>query len=276
MLEERLEFAPLISGGIKVEKTLANFFLDKTPPIKIIDLTKKGLEYMTLGINKYFLDQGSYHKADKALFYPVTVLDRTLTGTKNFILFMGDRALEKIFGVVGEISKEIKADIKLDFWLKINNATNTMNLTNFIGGGTTKDHSSITIAPSAGLFLQLKISASVKVPVRVMKIINYASEDTQYKEIEADGKLDVKGDIFYRRDYIFSADTKAPAYKDSVHFGGLGGEYDYKIKLINQKTKGKSNKHYDKEQKPKKFILVKPFTGSFAEFLLFVNPAEKK
>lgn len=274
LLEERLEFAPLISGGILVEKTLANFLLDKTPPIRIIDLTQKGLKYLKLGINTYFLTKGRSHKADKALFYPVKVLDRSLTTAKDFILFMGDRALEKIFGVVGEISKEIKADIKLDFWLQINNAESTMNFTNFIGKGSVKDRSSLTIAPSAGLFLQLKISASVKVPVRVMKIINYASEDTQYKEIEADGKLDVTGDIFYRRDYVFSADMKGPTYKDTVHFGGLGGEYDYKVKVKSRRNDDEKNK--DILQEPKEFMLVKPFIGSFSEFLLFVNPAEKK
>lgn len=107
-----------------------------------------------------------------------------------------------------------------------------------------------------------------------MKIINYASEDTQYTEIETDGNLDVKGDIFYRRDYIFSADTKAPAYKDSVHFGGLGGEYDYKVKIKTRRDN--DDKNIEPEKEPKKFILVKPFTGSFSEFLLFVNPAENK
>ncbi|WP_282631116.1 hypothetical protein [Empedobacter sedimenti] len=286
MIEENVNFSPLLDLGIKTEKTLAEWLAEKTPPVKVIDLTKQALKFLSITANAFFfsnksikqlkkIDTKSTEASKEIVGYTLDVINKSLDTVREFIISSTELAVKNIFGAEGEISKEFSGNIDFNFNIKVHSASKKIDLVNFITGGSLKDQSQISIAPSAGLLVQLKVSANVKVPVRAMNIINYASTDSEYQEIEAGGKLDVKGNIFYQRNYIFNANKKQHFSQDSVIFNGLGGEYEYQVKVQDKVKRRKKNNSIHFNQEPKKFMLMEPYILLYGEVPLYSHPAQK-
>ena len=256
LLEERIAFSPLFGIDHEHKKNLGDLVYEKTPIYKVIDLSQKGLEFLTIGFNRHIVRPFSKdaHEAAGLSDHYLQLVGDSFDKLNEYLAFVTAELIEKVFGTKAEYSVEVKGGYGMDFELKIHNAEKKLNLTNFLGKGSVKDASAATVGSSKELKVDVKIDANVKVPVRAMNIINYIA-NTSVKDIEAGGTFEISTGIFLERRYFFHANDKKPYYADSVIFTGVAGEYGYNVKVINQKKKGKD---INIEKKSQQFVLIPP------------------
>lgn len=257
LLEERMAFSPLFGIDHEHKKTLGDLVYEKTPVYKVIDLSQKGLEFLTIGFNRHILRPFSKdaHEAAGLSDHYLQLLGDSFDKVKGYLALVTAELIEKVFGTKAEYSVAVKGGYGMDFELKIHNAEKKLNLTNFLlKKDNVKDASVATVGSSKELKVDVKIDANVKVPVRAMNIINYVA-NTTVKNIEAGGKFEISTGIFLERRYFFHANDKKPYYVDSVIFTGVAGEYGYSFKREDQKKKGKD---INIEKKSQKFVVIPP------------------
>lgn len=257
LLEERMAFSPLFGIDHEHKKNLGDLVYEKTPVYKVIDLSQKGLEFLTIGFNRHILRPFSKdaHEAAGLSDHYLQLLGDSFDKVNEYLAFVTAELIEKVFGTKAEYSVAVKGGYGMDFELKIHNAEKKLNLTNFLlKKDNVKDASVATVGSSKELKVDVKIDANVKVPVRAMNIINYVA-NTTVKNIEAGGKFEISTGIFLERRYFFHANDKKPYYVDSVIFTGVAGEYGYSFKREDQKKKGKD---INIEKKSQKFVVIPP------------------
>jgi hypothetical protein len=272
LLEERMAFSPLFGIDHEHKKNLGDLVYEKTPVYKVIDLSQKGLEFLTIGFNRHILmpfSKDTYEAADLSGLsdHYLQLLGDSFGKVNEYLAFVTAELIEKVFGTKAEYSVEVKGGYGMDFELKIHNAEKKLNLTDFLGKGSVKDASVATIGSNKELNVEVKIDANVKVPVRAMNIINYMA-NTSVKEIEAGGKFEISTGIFLERRFFFHANEKKPYYKDSIIFTGVAGKYGY-AKKIKIKRKGGKIEEINKEQKSKIFVLLPVETITYKPIPLF-------
>lgn len=257
LLEERIAFSPLLGIDHEHKKNLGDLIYERTPVYKIIDLSQKAFEGLTIGFNRHILKpfNKDLHEATGLSDHYMQLLGDSFGKVNEYLAFVTAELIEKVFGAKAEYSVNVKGGYGMDFELKLHNAEKKLNIIDFVGKGNVNDASEATIGSNKELQVEVKIDANVKVPVRAMNMINYMAK-TNLENIEAGGKFEISTGIFVERRYFFHASEKKPYYKDSVIFTGVVGEYEYKAKVEKQGRKGRKEDIVNVEQKSKKFVLI--------------------
>lgn len=271
LLEERIAFSPLFGIDHEHKKNLGDLVYEKTPVYKVLDLSQKAFEGISVGINRYINQK---YEAVKTADHYLQLAGDSFGKVNEYLAFVTEELIEKIFGTKAEYSVAIKGGYGMDFELKIHNADQKLHLEDFLGKGSVKDASVATIGSNKELNVEVKIDANVKVPVKAMNIINYMGK-TNVKDIKAKGNFEISSGIFIERRYFFHADNKQPYYRDSVIFTGVAGEYGYNLRVeTNEQNKNKSQTKIKKDKKPKKFVLIPPQIITQKPVPVFENPAK--
>ncbi|MFC6269811.1 hypothetical protein [Frigoriflavimonas asaccharolytica] len=291
ILEERVKISPLLNLGVSQEKKLGELIIDKTPVGMLLNVGKSATGGFGLGVSALFLKKISYTKAGskieagkqavgwyRAATYPLKIVNYGLETVYNLLAFATEEMMKKVFGAEAEFEKDITAHLDLDFWLKIQNASNKLDLVAMAKGESKKDKSSISVAPSGAFTVRLKLSGNVanKVVVRAMQILTWNNkQETKMQEMTAEGGFEVEGNIFIERRYYFKADKK-PYHEDKIVFTGLAGEYEYKIKTRKRDKEKIKKEEVIKNQEPTQFILIEPCQLVFNSSEMTKNPSDDK
>ena len=281
LFEERVKISPLINLGVVQKKSLGALLLDQTPIGSTFNIVINFTGGFQVGASGLFISKlGQKGKNAvgwaRAITYPFKVVNGAATATYELLAFATDETVKNIFGAEAEFEKVISAHMDLDFWLKIQNSKNRIQLQNFSKekdpNQVVTDKSSVSIAPSGAFTVRLKLSGSIAdkgILVRAMNVLTWRNSEEEVTEFSATGKFEVKGNVLIERRYTYGAEQK-PYYQDRVVFTGLGGEYMYKIKTEEQgyESSGKKKVKKIKEQEEiRQFMLLAPFE-------IGLNPSE--
>lgn len=219
-------------------------------------------------------DAYNTRKEKDIISYPIHLVKKGLHGVETVMIQASDSFIKEVLNTEGSFDMEFGGQLRFNICVKANNSTKTFELEDFIGtkNKNQKFASELVIAPEGELYIKVRMEAKTKVNIKAMNIINFESsknnEDEEFNEVS--GFFELEGNIYYTRRYHFKSDDTKPYYQDAIVFGGIAGEYEVKIKKLDNKDE-EINKMPDNksDSTQKKFIIMESNSITFEPVPIF-------